>query len=511
MGMLSIVPRVAPSSMPVRAAAPSLVAPLECCIHSCHGHGRCVDGRCTDCPSANEDDFDCSLPPAPLPRGVVWPGAEARRARYEAAATSGERCPHGRPHGLFIGVRGLRISEQEASFSKGRRGLQSGVCRQWPVRTLEPGLSGIYAPLDVFLLRLLDDPALRAPSAACAQAEWHPLFAQRHYGNVDEEFKWKLKAALASRRAVHTAPPAGEVAGDGPHAPPPARTPAPRSALPHIHEEHQDMGACGAPAGLYWPGDVILTYWGARECHPADTSAIVLPGGSRTTPRIERTPRQWLSVDAELVRLARDAYSPQRMHAPRERVLFFRGAVREGKAPPDVAAACLDPATRRSDDRRCRDGLYSLGIRQAVWRLHGRHPLVRFNANVTGRPRSYPAEMRASEWCLTSPGMGFGVRIVYAVAAGCLPVVVRPGQLRLPYEPELDYEGFAVTLPFRDIDSLPAILGAMSDAAIRAKRERLRQVHRMFLWDAAYGTAYETTRDLLLRRLNGSGATGPQV
>lgn len=123
----------------------------------------------------------------------------------------------------------------------------------------------------------------------------------------------------------------------------------------------------------------------------------------------------------------------------------------------------------------------------------------------------YERELRSAQWCLTAPGMGFGVRLVDYVAAGCIPVVVRVGGLALPYEPELDYDSFAVSIAFRDIDALPATLEAMSDAQVRAKREGLAAVHRRFLWDETYGRAYETTRELLLRRLaNGSraGAVG---
>ena len=76
--------------------------------------------------------------------------------------------------------------------------------------------------------------------------------------------------------------------------------------------------------------------------------------------------------------------------------------------------------------------------------------------------------------------------------------------LSLPFEPFLDYDTFAVSVPFRDIPRLPTLLGSLSDTAIRAKRERLRLVHRLFLWDAQYGRAYEAARLMLLQTLNGS-------
>lgn len=142
------------------------------------------------------------------------------------------------------------------------------------------------------------------------------------------------------------------------------------------------MGSCGAPAGIYWPGDVLLTYWGLTECAPPDTHPIVLPGGVRRSPRLERTPTRWISVDPDLVAVARAAYAPSQLHAPRQRVLFFRGSTREDKVEPKVAAVCLQPS-RDAADKRCRDGLYSLGIRQTVRQRVGAHPLLRFNPNAT--------------------------------------------------------------------------------------------------------------------------------
>ena len=76
------------------------------------------------------------------------------------------------------------------------------------------------------------------------------------------------------------------------------------------------------------------------------------------------------------------------------------------------------------------------------------HPLLdagRAGARVRDTA-AYHHALRGAEWCLTAPGFGFGARLVDYVACGCIPVVVRPGRLLLPYEPELDYDGFAVSV-----------------------------------------------------------------
>ena len=75
----------------------------------------------------------------------------------------------------------------------------------------------------------------------------------------------------------------------------------------------------------------------------------------------------------------------------------------------------------------------------------------------------------------------------------------------MPFEPDLDYSEFAVSVDFADIAHLPSMLAGLSDEEIRRKRERLRDVHRMFVWDAAYGRAYEAVREQVQARLRLTG------
>ena len=140
---------------------------------------------------------------------------------------------------------------------------------------------------------------------------------------------------------------------------------------------------------------------------------------------------------------------------------------------------------------------------QAVRRELGSHPLLDAGRGGAMGTDTYHRALRGAEWCLTAPGFGFGARLVDYVACGCIPVVVRPGQgqLWLPYEPELDYRTFAVSLPFEDIPRLPALLEAIPPAVLRAKREALRALHRRFLWDDEYGQAFEAVREAVLLKV----------
>jgi hypothetical protein len=434
----------------------------RCCLHSCNGRGKCRAGAC-QC-HRNGTGFDCN--------GFLPPTAPAR-------------CPLGRRHGIYIGAHGLQVSGATLTEVRQHWVSLARDCARQAVATVAPTTHGIYSPLDMFLLRLLNDESVRAPSVNCAQAVWHPTFGVRLYGNTEEELKWRIKGRISGLRS-------DAYMQELPHV-----------ELPHVHEEHQDVGSCGSPTGLLWPGDVVLSYWGLADCHPPDTTMIVVPPGVRHSPKLRRSDAKWTVVDPELVGIATKAYAPHRIHAPRKRQLFFRGATREDKVPPPVAAACLK-LNRSADDRRCIDGLYSLGVRQVVKALIGQHPIVSFNEIQPKGNGSYRHNLLNSEFCLTSPGMGFGVRVVDYVAAGCIPVVVRPGRLRMPLEPDLDYSTFGVTIPFHDIPKLPRLLESMSADEIRSKRERLRDVHKKFIWDEHYGSAYETVRGLLLRALQSS-------
>ena len=108
--------------------------------------------------------------------------------------------------------------------------------------------------------------------------------------------------------------------------------------------------------------------------------------------------------------------------------------------------------------------------------------------------------------CLTAPGYGFGARIVDYMACGCIPVVVRPGRLLLPFEPDLDYDSFAVSVAFQDLLHLPEVLMGLSERTLRAKRARMKEVHRMFLWDDSYGNAFEAVHALILKRVRSNSS-----
>ena len=154
--LLPIASQAQPTAMPAQPTAlqaqptAQRALPLECCLHACHGHGACMAGRCV-CEEA-------------------WAGLDCA---VEVAAASAAVCKHAESSGIFIGSLGFDVVAGTPSM----RTEKQDACTLAPVTTLDPSTGGIYVAPDMLLLRLLNDPRHRAPSAHCAGARWDPLFS----------------------------------------------------------------------------------------------------------------------------------------------------------------------------------------------------------------------------------------------------------------------------------------------------------------------------------------------
>ena len=338
-----------PSSADVVAA--SAVMPLQCCMHGCWARGQCQGGVCV-C-EAGWQGPDCGAP----------------------AASPGTPPPStlcaGRPHGIFVASDGEAMAAALPSPATPYFATAHD-CDRLPVAHIEAGQSNLYAPLDLFLVRLLSEPGTRAVSAACAEAVWAPLYAKRLTGNIDRGVWLRLAVQVAERRPPP--PEQSELARrEQPgtiHMPqlPPPRQPPPRLPPPRIHEVHLDSGVCGLPIGIFRPGDVVLTYYGRSDCLLTDVHYVIVPPGARHDLKLRRcapepataaanfslaalpspassaerggrdakgtapcVPSAWRVASSPLVEAARATYGPnasQPLHAPRRHVLFFRGSTR---------------------------------------------------------------------------------------------------------------------------------------------------------------------------------------
>lgn len=75
------------------------------------------------------------------------------------------------------------------------------------------------------------------------------------------------------------------------------------------------------------------------------------------------------------------------------------------------------------------------------------------------------------KFCLAPVGGGHGKRQILVSLMGCIPVLIGDNVLQ-PFEPEMDWSKFSVSLPESDIPNLPEILTKIPAAEIAAKQVR---------------------------------------
>ena len=104
-------------------------------------------------------------------------------------------------------------------------------------------------------------------------------------------------------------------------------------------------------------------------------------------------------------------------------------------------------------------------------------PDSRIQVIVSDIPSSdYQQEMEDSNFCLIPRGdCLFSYRLLEALAAGCIPVILSDGYV-LPFSEVLDWKTFALHLPERDWQSIPQLLRSYDEQAIQKLRLRGRKV-----------------------------------
>jgi hypothetical protein len=100
------------------------------------------------------------------------------------------------------------------------------------------------------------------------------------------------------------------------------------------------------------------------------------------------------------------------------------------------------------------------------------------------------AEMRRAKFCLTPAGHGWGIRIVHAMATGCVPLIIQDG-VHQPFDDVLPYHEFALRLPQADIPRLDDILRSVTPTELALLQRGVRRFHRAFIWGTEGGEGGE--------------------
>ena len=129
---------------------------------------------------------------------------------------------------------------------------------------------------------------------------------------------------------------------------------------------------------------------------------------------------------------------------------------------------------------------YSLGVRQAVYRAHRRHPdvlIMTFDKGVQEKlPLSMHVENYASaKFCLAPAGYGFSSRQYEAVLVGCVPIVIQDG-VEMAFEETLPWERFSIRLNFSEIPALPYILEMVPPHVVARMRRGLACIWPRMVW-----------------------------
>ena len=183
----------------------------------------------------------------------------------------------------------------------------------------------------------------------------------------------------------------------------------------------------------------------------------------------------------------------ERPTAARPLAFFFAGNV------PDTWQPGFD---NRTDDDLSREA-YSEGVRQLVWKHLRRHrsasttaaAVAAAAAAAAGRylivPRSpsYLTDWGDSQVCLAPMGVGWGVRLLWAIGGGCVPLLAS-SEVASWFDDALDYRAFSlVGVPKAALPTLPTLLERLGAAALQAKQVELLRRRPLFLWARADSAA----------------------
>ena len=157
-----------------------------------------------------------------------------------------------------------------------------------------------------------------------------------------------------------------------------------------------------------------------------------------------------------------------------------------------------------SDDALAREA-YSEGVRHLIWKHHR----TRSNYRVVSRSRSYMQDWGASKFCLAPLGVGWGVRLIWSIVGGCIPVLAST-EVAPFFDNAINYGSMALRgIPKATLPSLHHTLSSIPIASLERMHSSLLAHRLLFLWDSpSGGFAYNVTMHELCVRAPSQRRTG---
>ncbi|KAG1665166.1 hypothetical protein FOA52_005547 [Chlamydomonas sp. UWO 241] len=272
----------------------------------------------------------------------------------------------------------------------------------------------------------------------------------------------------------------------------------------HVWLAPSDEGACWWPSEIY-NTSTMLTHWGRMDIDHQSNTAYGMDNYTDPQFLSEWYPQDWRNIykghacytpgkDLVVPSLKwphhYESSGPFRGLEHRDVLLFFKG-----------------------DMGQHREKHYSRGIRQRVsaaaeaggwkdkyriWVGHGENSLE----------GTYSEGLSRSTFCLVLPGDGWSSRAEDAVLHGCIPVVIMD-RVHAVFESILDWDLFSVRVAESEVESLPQILAAISDARVRRMQARIGRIWTRFAYTT--GSLFRGALLKSLEKISRESKIGPEV
>lgn len=256
---------------------------------------------------------------------------------------------------------------------------------------------------------------------------------------------------------------------------------------------------------------IVIGHWGgSSKFYRATFSDCLDPAKDIVVPPVTPIQHDQDKYREKLQKALLLADSRQNLTRDGPTLLFSGGVFSFGASQDNTRVTGRDSASKRlkwekrAERDRCAKpqsvcrGVYSMGVRQAVWRQGlQREPDMRL---VSAGIPDYMSAVPRAHFCLHTEGNSWGTRLIDYMAMECIPLIVNDGMV-FPFADVVPYANFSLHMSKRQIPQIAGRLRGMPHGDREQLRRGLRRYKRAFIWWRPEGLAYEYTMAALGERI----------